>query len=122
MKKKINQKIKNLMLQHCIMDKPSKIVKDKTKIVKAEEQKQEKIELKLDVDKLTAKIEEKVKDVDKQLIAVNYIISQVMIKNQPNITEAYKNINGRFFDNRQLYKNQSDVYQNNNVMLSEYNP
>ena len=99
----------------------TKIVKDKTKIVKAEEQKQEKIELKLDVDKLTAKIEEKVKDVDKQLIAVNYIISQVMIKNQVNITEAYSNINGRFFDNRQLYKNQSDVYQNNNVMLSEYN-
>jgi len=99
----------------------TKIVKDKTKIVKAEEQKQEKIELKLDVDKLTAKIEEKVKDVDKQLIAVNYIISQVMIKNQVNITEAYSNINGRFFDNRQLYKNQAQVYQNNNVMLSEYN-
>jgi hypothetical protein len=44
-----------------------------------------------------------------------------MIKNQPNITEAYSNINGRFFDNRQLYKNQAQVYQNNNVMLSEYN-
>ena len=97
------------------------IDKAKTKIVKAEEQKQQKVELKLDVDKLTAKIEEKVADVNKQLIAVNYIVSQVMIKNQVNITEAYKNINGRFFDNRQLYKNQSDVYQNNNVMLNEYN-
>ena len=95
--------------------------KTKTKIVKAEEQKQQKVELKLDVDKLTAKIEEKVADVNKQLVAVNYIVSQVMVKNQPNITEAYKNINGRFFDNRQLYKNQSDVYQNNNVMLGEYN-
>lgn len=95
--------------------------KTKTKIVKAEEQKQQKVELKLDVDKLTAKIEEKVADVNKQLVAVNYIVSQVMVKNQPNITEAYKNINGRFFDNRQLYKNQSDVYQNNNVMLNEYN-
>ena len=97
------------------------IDKAKTKIVKAEEQKQQKVELKLDVDKLTAKIEEKVADVNKQLVAVNYIVSQVMIKNQVNITEAYKNINGRFFDNRQLYKNQSDVYQNNNVMLNEYN-
>ena len=95
--------------------------KTKTKIVKAEEQKQQKVELKLDVDKLTAKIEEKVADVNKQLVAVNYIVSQVMIKNQVNITEAYKNINGRFFDNRQLYKNQADVYQNNNVMLGEYN-
>ena len=95
--------------------------KTKTKIVKAEEQKQQKVELKLDVDKLTAKIEEKVADVNKQLVAVNYIVSQVMVKNQPNITEAYKNINGRFFDNRQLYKNQADVYQNNNVMLGEYN-
>ena len=97
------------------------IDKAKTKIVKAEEQKQQKVELKLDVDKLTAKIEEKVADVNKQLVAVNYIVSQVMIKNQVNITEAYKNINGRFFDNRQLYKNQADVYQNNNVMLGEYN-
>ena len=95
--------------------------KTKTKIVKAEEQKQQKVELKLDVDKLTAKIEEKVADVNKQLVAVNYIVSQVMVKNQPNITEAYKNINGRFFDNRQLYKNQSKMYQNNNVMLGEYN-
>ena len=95
--------------------------KTKTKIVKAEEQKQQKVELKLDVDKLTAKIEEKVADVNKQLVAVNYIVSQVMVKNQPNITEAYKNINGRFFDNRQLYKNQADVYQNKNVMLGEYN-
>ena len=95
--------------------------KTKTKIVKAEEQKQQKVELKLDVDKLTAKIEEKVADVNKQLVAVNYIVSQVMVKNQPNITEAYKNINGRFFDNRQLYKNQSKMYQNNNVMLNEYN-
>ena len=97
------------------------IDKAKTKIVKAEEQKQQKVELKLDVDKLTAKIEEKVADVNKQLVAVNYIVSQVMVKNQPNITEAYKNINGRFFDNRQLYKNQSKMYQNNNVMLNEYN-
>ena len=97
------------------------IDKAKTKIVKAEEQKQQKVELKLDVDKLTAKIEEKVADVNKQLVAVNYIVSQVMIKNQVNITEAYKNINGRFFDNRQLYKNQSKMYQNNNVMLNEYN-
>ena len=95
--------------------------KTKTTISKTEEQKQQKVELKLDVDKLTAKIEEKVADVNKQLVAVNYIVSQVMVKNQPNITEAYKNINGRFFDNRQLYKNQSDVYQNNNVMLGEYN-
>ena len=95
--------------------------KTKTTISNAEEQKQQKVELKLDIDKLTEKIEEKVADVNKQLVAVSYIVSEVMVKNQPNITEAYKNRNSRFFDNRQLYKNQSKIYEDNNVMLGEYN-
>jgi len=102
-------------------DVKSKVkVKDKkTKV--AEEKKSKKIELKVDIDKIAQKIEEKIKRIDKQLEAVNHIVSAVMIKNQVDIGKEYGDVNANLFDNRQLYDNRKPIYQDDNLMLDTYN-
>jgi hypothetical protein len=66
---------------------------------------------------INAKVKSQIERVEATLIVINELVSQEMIKHQPNI-DSYANINNALFDNRQLPDGNMDFF--NQINLESY--